>query len=91
MPSFFSKLDEQDIPLAMRRLLSPSKIQDYDLSRMGGANARKLRGEFEDKNEDNNDCNNEGNTDGDTETQRQSNRNHSDIRMVLKEMSLNEF
>mmetsp|Transcript_5744 Transcript_5744/g.7056 ORF Transcript_5744/g.7056 Transcript_5744/m.7056 type:complete len:149 (+) Transcript_5744:254-700(+) len=64
------KLDEQDIPLAMRRLLSPSEIRDYDLSRMGGTDARNLHGEFEDNNEDNNKCDIEGTTNGDTERQR---------------------
>mmetsp|Transcript_1982 Transcript_1982/g.2250 ORF Transcript_1982/g.2250 Transcript_1982/m.2250 type:complete len:126 (+) Transcript_1982:189-566(+) len=64
------ELDEQNIPVAMRRLLSPSKIQDYDLSRMGGVDARNLCGEFEDNNEDNNKCDIEGTTNGDTERQR---------------------
>mmetsp|Transcript_25322 Transcript_25322/g.33062 ORF Transcript_25322/g.33062 Transcript_25322/m.33062 type:complete len:114 (+) Transcript_25322:490-831(+) len=74
----------------MRRLLSPSEIQDYDLStRLGGADVRNLHGDFEDNNERNNHYNNKGNNDGNNETQRQSNSN-CEIRKV-RDMSLNQF
>lgn len=85
------ELEEQDISLAMRRLLSPSEIQDYDLStRLGGADVRNLHGDFEDNNERNNHYNNKGNNDGNNETQRQSDSNHSGIRTV-RDISLNQF
>jgi len=84
-------LEEQDIPFAMKRLLSPSEIWDYNSSRLGGNNVsdtvdvRNLDGEFEDDNSGNNNGNNDNN-----ETQTQTDRYRSNTQL-FRDMSLLEL